>query len=150
MRAGDTLAPTGDALSPTVQVLVDADNVGPPRLLPLLSALHDLAPTAVLDVAGHPAALDRTPWPDGARQLPAIGWQRADLALAEAYRRDDQPLILASGDGDFALLAAGHPGPVLVISSAPSYRLTQGSTVTDPALDGPQRLREWLTAVSDG
>lgn len=130
-----------------VQVLIDADNVAATRLRLLLDALTELAPDAAVWAAGRTGALERTDWPDHVVQLVAAGWQRADLALAEVYRRDTAPLVLASGDGDFGLLAGGHPGPVLVVSGSPSYRLTTGSTVVDPALDGPERLREWLRAV---
>lgn len=132
-----------------MQVLIDADNVAPARLRPLLDALAELAPEATITAAGRGAALDRTSWPEVVRQVVAAGWQRADLVLAEAYRRDAAPLVLASGDGDFGLLARGHPGPVLVVSGAASHQLLGGTTVVDPALEGPQRLREWLRAVAD-
>lgn len=136
------------ATATSVQVLIDADNIAPARLRVLLDALVELAPAAAITTAGRAAALERTTWPERARQIVAAGWQRADLALAEVYRRDGDPLVLASGDGDFGLLASGHPGPVLVVSGAPSYQLLRGTTVVDPALEGPQRLRDWLTAVS--
>lgn len=132
-----------------MQVLIDADNVSPVRLRLLLDAVLELCPQATITAAGRSTALDRTDWPPQAEQIVAAGWQRADLALAEIYRRDADPLVLASGDGDFGLLARGHPGPVLVISGAPSYRLLGGTTVVDPALDGPQRLRDWLRTVTD-
>lgn len=132
-----------------MQVLIDADNVAPARLRVLLDALADLVPAAAITTAGRATALERTAWPQHVRQIVATGWQRADLALAEVYRRDGEPLVLASGDGDFGLLASGHPGPVLVVSRAPSYQLLRGTTVVDPALEGPQRLREWLTSVQN-
>jgi hypothetical protein len=56
-------------------------------------------------------------------------------------------LVLVTGDGDFALLAARHAGPVLVISGAPSARLRQAATVVDPALDGLHPIEVWLDAV---
>lgn len=130
-----------------IQVLIDADNVHPSRLRLLLDGLLELAPGADITAAGGAAALDRTNWPPDAVQLVAAGWQRADLALAELYRPGATPLVLASGDGDFGLLASGHSGPVLVVSGAPSHRLMDGTTVIDPALEGPARLREWLRAV---
>lgn len=137
--------PSGGA----VQVLIDADNVSPARLRLLLAAVLDLAPEATITAAGRSTALDRTDWPPQAEQIVAAGWQRADLALAEIYQRDTAPLVLASGDGDFGLLARGHPGPVLIVSGAPSHHLLGGTTVVDPALEGPQRLRDWLRTVTD-
>ena len=72
------------------------------------------------------------------------GWQRADLALAEAYVPSTDPLVLITGDGDFGLLATRHPGPVLVISGAASERLRGGTTVVDPATDGTAPIDAWL------
>lgn len=134
---------------PTVQVLIDADNVGPARVRPVLTAIAALDVPVSVVVSGREQALARMSWPQDAQQIVASGWQRADVALVEAYRQDDGPLILVSGDGDFALLAARHPGPVLIVSAAPSYRLTENATVTDPALDGPDTLRAWLRQVCD-
>lgn len=131
-----------------MQVLIDADNVGPERVQPVLAALDANAAPVTIVVSGREQALARVSWPADAVQIVAAGWQRADVALAEAYRQVDEPLIVVSGDGDFALLAARHPGPVLVVSSAPSYRLTPNATVTDPALDGPAALHGWLREVS--
>lgn len=131
-------------------MLIDADNVGPARVQPLLAELADMTMPVSVVVSGRGQALARVSWPDQAQQIVAAGWQRADLALARAYRHDDGPLILVSGDGDFALLAARHAGPVLIVSSAPSYRLIPNATVTDPALDGPAALRAWLGDVTTG
>jgi hypothetical protein len=74
------------------------------------------------------------------------GWQSADLALAQAYAPADEPLILVTGDGDFGLLAARHPGPVLVVSGAPSGRLRDTAVVVDPAVDGVGPITDWLSA----
>jgi hypothetical protein len=127
-----------------IQVLVDADNVDPARTRALLDALAGTAADVL--VAGHPRALARTRWPDGATVVEAAGWQRADLVLAEAYRPGPDPLVLVSGDGDFGLLVSRHDGPVLVVSEAASYRLS-GATVVDPAVDGVEPLRQWLLGV---
>ena len=129
-----------------LRVLVDADNLAPRRLQPVLDVLAQLHSPIRLTASGRKGALDRFSWPSGAQLLAHSGWQRADLALAEAYTPDDAPLILATGDGDFALLAARHPGDVLVISGAASGRLRDHAVVLDPAADGPGPLRDWLTA----
>ena len=133
-----------------LQVLVDADNVAASRLQPVLDLLDGLAQPVRLTASGRPAALDALRWPGAATLLPHEGWQRADLALATAYRPDAEPLILASGDGDFGLLAARHPGPVLVVSGAPSNRLRDVAVVVDPATDGLAPLVAWLDAVGAG
>lgn len=133
-----------------VQVLIDADNVGPERVRPVLAELAAAALPMAMVVSGREQAVGRVSWPPDAELVVAAGWQRADVALAQAYRRDENPLIVVSGDGDFALLAARHPGPVLVVSSAPSHRLSQHATVTDPALDGPAVLRAWLLHAAQG
>lgn len=133
---------------PGLQVLIDADNVGPARVQPVLTAITAIEAPVSIVVSGREQALSRVSWPPSARQIVASGWQRADVALAEAYRRDDGPLILVSSDGDFALLAARHPGSVLIVSAAPSYRLTENATVTDPALEGPGPLHAWLRHVT--
>ncbi|MGH3902243.1 MAG: hypothetical protein ACRDTA_29135 [Pseudonocardiaceae bacterium] len=138
----------------TVQVLVDADNLDVPRLRLLVAALlaapaalPSAEPSADIVVAGAPAALDAVDWPSGAQVLPATGWQGADLLLARAYRADDRPLLLATGDGDFAQLARRHPGPVLLVSGLSSRsRAFIGPRIvtTDPAADGGAQLRSWL------
>ncbi len=124
-------------------MLVDADNVAPPRLSPVLALLGGVADVR-LTASGRAGALRRLSWPPGTALLPHAGWQRADLALAEAYRPDIDPLVLISGDGDFGLLAARHPGPVLVVSGAASGRLRDGTTVVDPATEGVEPIRSWL------
>lgn len=129
-----------------VQVLVDADNLDVARLRLLVGAL-DGATSVDIVVAGAPGALEAIDWPSRARVLPASGWQGADLLLARAYRADDQPLLLATGDGDFAQLARRHPGPVLLVSgtSTRSRALTGPRiTPTDPAADGGAALRSWI------
>jgi hypothetical protein len=52
-----------------------------------------------------------------------------------------------TGDGDFGLLAARHPGPVLVVSGSPSGRLRDVAPVVDPATEGVAPIREWFAAV---
>lgn len=128
-----------------LRVLVDADNVAPPRLQPALAVLGSVA-GLLLTASGRQAALDAVRWPPGSELLPHAGWQRADLALAEAYLPDDEALVLITGDGDFALLAARHPGAVLVISGAPSGRLRGSAMIVDPATEGVEPIRQWLTA----
>src|SRR5581483_5828707 len=109
-------------------------------LQPVLDVLAQLTVEVVTTASGRRQALDALTWPPHAQLLPHAGWQRADLALASAYRPADEPLILVTGDGDFALLAQRHPGPVLVVSGAPSGRLRDGTTVIDPATEGVQPL----------
>jgi hypothetical protein len=131
-----------------LQVLVDADNVPPARLLPLLALLPPGGHDVRLVVSGRDAALAAVRWPDYAEVVPATGWQRADAVLAAAYRPGTGPLVVVSGDGDFALLAARHAGPVLVVSEAASARLRDSATVVDPVQDGVVPLRQWLAAVA--
>lgn len=129
-----------------VQVLVDADNLDVVRLRLLVAALPAGAEADVV-VAGAPSALDAVDWPPTAQVLPASGWQGADLLLARSYRTSDRPLLLATGDGDFAQLARRHPGPVLLVGRASSRsRAFAGPriTTTDPAADGGAQLRSWL------
>jgi len=133
-----------------VQVLIDADNLDVRRLRMLVTALAG-SPTADVLVAGAARSLDAVDWPTGAQVLPARGWQGADLLLAHAYRPDDQPLLLATGDGDFAQLARRHPGPVLLVGGVFSRsRAFTGPriTITDPADDGGTVLRSWLDQIS--
>lgn len=127
-----------------IQVLVDADNVDEVRVAALLAALPG---TARVVAAGHPEALGAVDWPPQSELLEARGWQRADLALAAAYRPSDDPLLLVSGDGDFAHLVSRHTGPVLVISEAASHQIRRHASVHDPAVDDPADLRRWLDAV---
>lgn len=126
-------------------MLVDADNVVGARLQALLDALP--AQDATIVAAGRPEALAGVRWPPGTRLLSRTGWQRADVALARAYQPHEGPLLLVSGDGDFALLAARHPGPVLVVSEAPAAGLRAAAPVLDPVHDGLEALRAWLAAV---
>lgn len=130
-----------------LRVLIDADNVAPRRLQPVLDLLESVASVVALTASGRQAALDQIRWPEDAELLAHAGWQRADVALAAAYTPGYEPLILVSGDGDFALLAARHPGPVLVVSGAPSGRLRDSATVVDPATEGVEPIRDWLAAV---
>ena len=133
-----------------LRVLVDADNVSPRRLQPVLDAVSGSGSPVRLTASGTTQALARLSWPDGAQLLPTTGWQRADVALAQAYVPSEDPLILVSGDGDFGLLTSRHPGPVLVVSGAPSARLRNGTTVVDPASDGVAPILAWLRANPAG
>ncbi|HET6876166.1 MAG TPA: hypothetical protein VFH38_01405 [Jatrophihabitans sp.] len=127
-----------------LRVLVDADNVVPRRLQPVLEVLDELPVPARITASGRTAALRRVTWPAGTELLASAGWQQADLALAAAYSPSDTPLLLVTGDGDFGLLAERHPGPVLVVSGAASMRLREGTTVVDPAVEGVAPIRHWL------
>jgi len=127
-----------------LRVLVDADNVAPPRLGPVLELLARIPDGVHLTATGRAEAIERSSWPPDAELIAITGWQRADLALAGAYRPDDDPLVLISGDGDFGLLATRHPGPVLVVSGAASGRLRGGTTVVDPAAEGTGPITAWL------
>jgi hypothetical protein len=126
-----------------VRVLIDADNVAPRRVQPVLDLLSE-RPDVRITASGRAGALRRLALPDTAEILVHAGWQSADLALAEAYEPSADPLILVTGDGDFGLLATRHPGPVLVVSGAASERLRGGTTVVDPATEGTTPIRSWL------
>jgi hypothetical protein len=128
-----------------LRVLVDADNVLARRVQPVLDLIGQLGGRPHITASGRSSALERLHWPAGAELLPHAGWQQADMALAAAYSPADEALVLITGDGDFGLLAARHPGPVLVISGAASGRLRDGTTVVDPATDGLAPVRAWLT-----
>lgn len=130
----------------TLQVLVDADNVAVSRLQPVLELVAGIADVVVV-ASGRPEALDALDWPPETQLHPSTGWQRADVALAQAYSPDAAPLLIASGDGDFGLLAARHAGPVLVVSGAASGRLRDSAVVVDPAVDGTEPIRQWLIAT---
>lgn len=131
-----------------LQVLVDADNLTPARLRALLGALDQVeAEDRRLVVAGAPAALAAVAWPADADVVVGTGWQRADVLLLERHLLAPGPLVLATGDGDFAQLGARHPGPVLVVSGSPASQLRAVATVVDPVQEGPARLVEWLRAV---
>lgn len=127
-----------------LRVLVDADNVIPRRVEPVLELLAELSAIVHITASGRAAALRRIAWPAGTELLASTGWQQADLALAAAYSPSDLPLLLVTGDGDFGLLAARHPGPVLVVSGAASTRLREGTIVVDPAVEGVAPIRHWL------
>ena len=130
-----------------LQVLVDADNVRASRLQPVIDLLDEVGAPFTLTASGRQQALDAVRWPEGAALLEHAGWQRADIALAEAYEPSHEPLLLVTGDGDFGLLAARHAGPVLVVSGAPSNRLRDaGAVVVDPAVEGTDPIRAWLAA----
>ena len=128
-----------------LRVLVDADNVSARRLQPVLDLLATITSPVSLTASGRQDALDRVDWPAAAELIASAGWQRADVSLAASYEPSPDPLLLITGDGDFALLAERHPGPVLVVSGAASGRLRNGTTVLDPATDGVQPISTWLT-----
>ena len=130
-----------------LRVLVDADNVVPRRIEPVLALVAEV-PEVRITASGRRQSLARVTWPDGTELLEHAGWQRADLALAEAYSPADEPLVLISGDGDFGLLATRHPAPVLVVSGAASGRLRDGTTVVDPAVDGLAPVAAWLATYA--
>jgi hypothetical protein len=130
-----------------LRVLVDADNVVARRIEPVLALLAGVPDTRIT-ASGRKQSLDRVAWPAGTELLEHAGWQRADLALAEAYSPADEPLVLITGDGDFGLLATRHPAPVLVVSGAASGRLRDGTTVVDPALEGLAPIIAWLDALA--
>ncbi len=132
-----------------LRVLVDADNVLPRRVQPVLDLVALLGEQARVTASGRRVALERLRWPARAELLEHAGWQQADIALAGAYRAADEPLVLVTGDGDFGLLASRHPGPVLVVSGAASGRLREGTTVVDPAADGIDPIRAWLDVHAD-
>lgn len=131
-----------------LQVLIDADNLPVARLAALVRALPP-ADEAEVVVAGSPRALAGVEWPRLARVIEVEGWQAADAVLARVDRPGGEPLVLASGDGDFGHLATGHSGPVLVISDRPAGRLRDAARVVDPVLDGVDALRLWFDAVLD-
>jgi hypothetical protein len=130
-----------------LQVLIDADNVAARRVQPVLELLGSL-PDVEITASGRQTALDRLVLPERAEVLVHAGWQRADVALAEAYRPSTDALVLITGDGDFGLLASRHAGAVLVISGAASGRLRDGTAVLDPATDGLEPIRAWLDAYA--
>jgi hypothetical protein len=129
-----------------VQVLADADNLMS-RWMSVMMTLVGRYPCAVT-VAGAPARLAAVAWPAGSTLLAAEGWQRADLALAGAYQRNDRPLLLVTGDGDFAHLASRHPGPVAVAGLSVARALRSGATVIDLSRDGVGPLAAWLDSVT--
>lgn len=128
-------------------MLVDADNLPAVGLRILLRAL----PTdeAAVVAAGSPRALASVAWPAGTSVRTIEGWQQADLLLARAYRPGREPLVVASGDGDFAGIVHGHAGPVLVVADRPAAALRGAGTVLDPLVDGAGALRDWFDAVID-
>ena len=130
-----------------IQVLIDADNISAPRI----SAFLRTVPRDEVDmiVAGSPRAVAGVGWPPSARVVEVEGWQQADLALVDAHRPGTDPLVLVTGDGDFAMLAATHPGPVLIVSDRPASRLRASGTVVDPVVEGLDAVRRWFDAVLD-
>lgn len=130
-----------------LQVLVDADNVTVARVRAVLRALP--LDDADLVVAGSARALAAVAWPREAAVTVVEGWQEADAFLARAYRPGTHPLVLVSGDGDFAHLIGSHAGPVLVVADRPAARLRQMGVFIDPLHEGVDALRRWFDAVLD-
>jgi hypothetical protein len=130
-----------------LRVLVDADNVPRRRLQPVLDMLEAEVDDVNLIASGRLRTLRRLRFSATAKLIAKVGWQNADAALARAYQPSEDPLILVTGDGDFALLALRHPGPVLVISGAASLQLHGAGQVVDPALEGLEPIRNWLRAT---
>jgi hypothetical protein len=138
----------------TVQVLIDADNLAAPRRH-MLAALLNATPNAGgerIVIAGGVSSLVDVDWPAAARQLLGEGWQRADHVLADAYVLDAEPLLLATGDGDFVHLARRHPAPVLLVGGSfhrsRAFLVDPGVTITDPHMDGGAVFRSWWNAVT--
>lgn len=132
-----------------LQVLVDADNLHRRELRAVLQWFGAVQlPPAAIVVSGRPQAMDAVDWPAGWRLVEASGWQSADLVLAAAYRPDRGPLVIVSGDGDFAHLASRHAGPVLVVSSSPAAALRTVATVLHPAMDSADEFTRWLQQAS--
>ena len=127
-----------------LRVLVDADNVAPRRLQPVLDALADVTDPVELTASGRPEALARLAGRRPRELIATAGWQRADLALAQAYTPTDDPLVLVSGDGDFGLLASRHPGPCWSSAARPVAGCATATTVVDPATEGMQPILDWL------
>ena len=117
-----------------MQVLLDVDNLDTPRLRLLLAAL-EAVPSAQVVAAGAAPALEAIDWPPWVRVLLAIGWQGADVLLARAYHADDQPLLLATGDGDFVQLARRHR------ARSCSSAGRRAARVRSPARGSPQPIR---------
>ena len=130
-----------------MQILIDADNLTAARLAALVRTIP--RGEAEIVVAGNPRAIAAVEWPQQARVVEIEGWQQADLVLVDAYRNSTEPLVLASGDGDFTMLAAGHRGPVLIVSDRPASRLRDVGPIIDPVTDGLDALRHWFDAVLD-
>lgn len=130
-----------------IQVLIDADNLSSHRIQAFLGAVP--LDEVEMFVAGSRRALSAVAWPPTARVHMAEGWQQADLALVEAHRASTEPLVLVTGDRDFAMLAATHAGPVLIVSDRPASRLRAAGTVVDPVVDGLDAVRHWFDAVLD-
>ncbi len=128
-----------------IQVLVDADNLSAPRLRALLRGVPMSEVEMV--VAGSPRALAAVDWPRSARVHAVEGWQQADLFLVSSYRPGNTPLVLATGDGDFGLVATTHGGPVLVVSDRPASRLRAAASVVDPVVDCVDAVRQCFDAV---
>lgn len=130
-----------------MQVLIDADNLSAPRIEAFLRVLPEHEARVV--VAGSPRALAGVRWPSRSTVIAVEGWQSADMVLVDSYRPDADPLVLVSGDGDFAGLVRGHRGDVLIVSDRPAASLRGSGAVLDPVQDGIEALRHWFDAVTD-
>ncbi len=95
-----------------MQVLADADNLAARWMTVTMGIVGGYG--CAVTAAGAAGRLAAVCWPARCRLVAAEGWQRADLALAGAYRSDEEPLLLVTSDGDFPYLASRHPGPVAV------------------------------------
>lgn len=118
-----------------LRVLVDADNVLPRRVQPVLDLVALLGEQARVTASGRRAALERLRWPARAELLEHAGWQQADIALAGAYRAADEPLVLVTGDGDFGGCSpAGTPDPSSwsVVRRAGGYARAPRSSIPLP------------------
>ncbi|EYT90692.1 hypothetical protein CcI156_04360 [Frankia sp. CcI156] len=129
-----------------VQVLADADNLAARWMTVTMRIVGGYG--CAVTAAGAAGRLAAVRWPAQCRLVAAEGWQRADLALAGAYRSDEAPLLLVTGDGDFAYLASRHPGPVAVAGVLVARALRDTATVIDLARDGAAPLVRWLNHVS--
>lgn len=125
-----------------IQVLIDADNLPVHHLEGLLRALP--LDEVALVVAGSGEALGMVEWPPPAMVHHVVGPQEADAALLAAYRPGAAPLVVASGDKDFAGIVRGHGGPVLVVADRPAKALQAVAEVIDPVRDGIDAVRRWF------
>lgn len=128
-------------------MLVDADNLSSTALGVVVRALPSGEASVV--VAGRGDAVGPVDWPAGARVHAVAGAQQADRVLLDAYRPGGAPLVLVTGDKDFAPVAQAHAGPVLVVADRPAKALRRAAVVLDPDRDGLQALRAWFDACVD-
>lgn len=130
-----------------LQVLIDADNL-PAGLLGRLLRAVPTDEVAVV-VAGSSRALAAVAWPAAAAVHCVSGPERADAVLRQAYHPGRSPLLLASGDKDFAELVRHHEGAVLVVADRPAKALRGLAPVLDPGKEGVAALRAWFDTHLD-